>query len=344
MVNWHDPTLLQNESSAFINLTHVMAGIYFWETVFTAGFELDVLRRKRPYKWTIWLYLGTRYTLLFAFIFLIIDLNHINGPRLPCKSLVIAILTLFYVSWAFASFIIVLRIIAIWNRNTIVSLIAVGALLSGLALNIRHLTIVTVTYIPLVNACRVQHKHDVIVNAIGALVVDLVLLLTMLIGLLRLGARNSGGIWNLLYQQCIIWLALALLAEIPPVVLLILNLNDIMNEMLHPAELAILSICAARMYRSLCDRGSLTQYVSSDPTQFLSMAPNPTAQIRGTNGSGPMRFISATQSEGTRTMYEARVFPPVDQIYAEFIPSGSFLSLTLEDTNDSTESAGYKAV
>jgi len=25
-----------------------------WETVLTAGFELDVLRRKRPYRWTIW--------------------------------------------------------------------------------------------------------------------------------------------------------------------------------------------------------------------------------------------------------------------------------------------------
>ena len=74
------------------------------------------------------------------------------------------------------------------------------------------------------------------------------------------------------------------------------------------------------------------------------MAPNPTAQFRGTNGYGPMRFTSATQSEGTRTMYEARVFPPVDQIHAEFVPNGSFLSLTQEDTNDSTESAGYKAV
>lgn len=25
-----------------------------WETLLTAGFELDVLRRKRPYRWTIW--------------------------------------------------------------------------------------------------------------------------------------------------------------------------------------------------------------------------------------------------------------------------------------------------
>jgi hypothetical protein len=27
---------------------------FSWETVFTAGFELDVLKRKRPYMWTIW--------------------------------------------------------------------------------------------------------------------------------------------------------------------------------------------------------------------------------------------------------------------------------------------------
>ena len=25
-----------------------------WETVFSAGFELSVLRGKRPYRWTIW--------------------------------------------------------------------------------------------------------------------------------------------------------------------------------------------------------------------------------------------------------------------------------------------------
>jgi hypothetical protein len=71
-----------------------------WETVLTAGFELDVLRGKISYRWTIWvgslltvagsyhhliekqLYLGTRYALLFTFVtfFIIID-----GPRVPCQ-------------------------------------------------------------------------------------------------------------------------------------------------------------------------------------------------------------------------------------------------------------------
>ncbi|KAI0248146.1 hypothetical protein BJV78DRAFT_1239333 [Lactifluus subvellereus] len=54
MVNWNDPSVLFNDYLALIKLDHVIAGIYIWETVFTVGFELDVLRGKRPYKWTIW--------------------------------------------------------------------------------------------------------------------------------------------------------------------------------------------------------------------------------------------------------------------------------------------------
>jgi hypothetical protein len=65
---------LDSHLVAFVKLNHVIAGIYMcvhlrgkehrllilgynnvsWETVITTGFELDMLRRKRPYKWTIW--------------------------------------------------------------------------------------------------------------------------------------------------------------------------------------------------------------------------------------------------------------------------------------------------
>lgn len=93
MVKWDDPSLLLKDFSAscvlrvsqypvdsylvaLIKLYHAIGGIYMyvhlhepprrkwelistwenfsWETVITAGFELDVLRRKRPYRWTIW--------------------------------------------------------------------------------------------------------------------------------------------------------------------------------------------------------------------------------------------------------------------------------------------------
>ena len=57
------------------------------------------------------------------------------------------------------------------------------------------------TYNPIINSCIFLHTHNGLVNAFGILVVDVVLLLTMLIGLLRDAHRSSIGIWKLLYQQ-----------------------------------------------------------------------------------------------------------------------------------------------
>ncbi|KAI0248159.1 hypothetical protein BJV78DRAFT_842058 [Lactifluus subvellereus] len=148
MVNWNDPSVVFNDYLALTKLDHVIAGIYIWETVFTAGFELDVLRGKRPYRWSIWLYLGARYTTLLTVILtLIIE----NGGKVSCQPFTIADAVLTYASWAFASLTIVLRVqvipatltilpssschfssrIAIWNRQRIVSFLSVGIWLAG---------------------------------------------------------------------------------------------------------------------------------------------------------------------------------------------------------------------
>jgi hypothetical protein len=90
-----------------LKLDHTLAGIYIWEIAFTMGFELEILRGKRPYRWTIWLYLGTRYVGLASFIVFFIDTD---GGKVPCHPLIVANYTLPYISWAFASLIIVLRV------------------------------------------------------------------------------------------------------------------------------------------------------------------------------------------------------------------------------------------
>ena len=108
-----------NHLVAFVKLCHAIAGVYMcvrfsqagkrklissynnvsWETVMTVGFELDVLRGKRPYRWTIWvsslleigshyhliknqIYLGTRYFGLLGFVLLLIN---IDSVRLNCQ-------------------------------------------------------------------------------------------------------------------------------------------------------------------------------------------------------------------------------------------------------------------
>ncbi|KAI0246173.1 hypothetical protein BJV78DRAFT_831768 [Lactifluus subvellereus] len=258
MVNWNDPSVLYKDYLALIKLDHAIAGIYIWETVFTAGFELDVLRGKQPYRWTIWVYLGTRYTALLTFILTLIGEN---GGKVSCAPFIIADTVLMCSSWAFASLIIVLRVIAIWNRQRIVSFLSVCLWLAGVASVIHTLTTVKALYNPNQDTCTLLDVRNYLSNPVVGLVVDMVLLMSMLIGLLRYAYRSSTGIWCLLYQQCIIWIALANLASVPAVVFVALNLNDAWNAMFVHLAIAVLSIGAARLYRSLCRYGSITEYV-----------------------------------------------------------------------------------
>jgi hypothetical protein len=70
----------------------------------------------------------------------------------------------------------------------------------------------------------------------------------------------------------------------------------------------------------------------------------PTAQC----GGASIRFASVTQSDGTRTMSEAPVFPPADQIHVEFVPGRSTPSFAHENTKDeagpATSSLRYEVV
>ncbi|KAI0246169.1 hypothetical protein BJV78DRAFT_1286696 [Lactifluus subvellereus] len=257
MVNWTDPSVIIKDYLALIKLNHVVAGIYIWETVFTAGFELDVLRRKRRYTWSIWLYLGTRYTALTTIVLFLVGAD---GGKVSCQPYTTTMASFEYASWEFASLVIVLRVqvipatqpldhphvfpsrTAIWNRTRIVSTLAVGLWLAGLGLNIHSLTLIKAFSNPSQQTCIVVGLDKNVVSAVGVLVIDVVLIMSMLIGLLRNANWSSTGIWYILYQHCFIWIALAVIAEVPLVVFLILNLNDAWNEMFGLTSIAILFV------------------------------------------------------------------------------------------------------
>jgi hypothetical protein len=99
------------------------------------------------------------------------------------------------------------------------------------------------TWEPLLATCIITNIHSTKLNMITTLITDVVLLLIMLIGLLRLGAHEPGvyGMGRFMWRQVrvfallasrgvpywadtppvrkgIVWLLLATVAEIPPVV------------------------------------------------------------------------------------------------------------------------------
>jgi len=85
------------------------------------------------------------------------------------------------------------------------------------------------------------------------IVTDLILLFIMLVGSLRLRHDGGGTLTGLLWRQGVIWLSIAIATEIPPGVLMILNLNDPLNIILQPPSIIAMSIVATRMHRSLTD-------------------------------------------------------------------------------------------
>jgi len=104
--------------------------------------------------------------------------------------------------------------------------------------------------------CVLQHTKHVMSSIFSSFATDLLLLVLMLIGILRPGwkqARQQGSLWWLLYMQGLAWVVVFTLAQVPPVVFIILDLNDPMNVMFPPVGLILTAVGASRLHRKLTD-------------------------------------------------------------------------------------------
>jgi hypothetical protein len=122
----------------------------------------------------------------------------------------------------------------------------------------------------------VLNTENGVKNVIATLVSDVALLLTMRIGLVRLRIhRNMFGLGQLLWNQGLVWLFLATIAEVPPAVFISLNLNSSLNLMFQTPGLVVMSIGATQMHRSLtdfADSGRTCSSFDSYPTRCGDMA------------------------------------------------------------------------
>jgi hypothetical protein len=169
---------------------------------------------------------------------------------------------------AAASSLIVLRIIAIWDRNRIAVAIATLAWSTNVAFLIHYITQILAVWAPEQSVCEVLNTGSGNKAVIATLVTDVVLLFTMLFGLLRL--RQHGTMFalgQLLWNQGLFWLFFASVAEVPPVVFITLNLNGPLNLMFQLSGVVVMSIAATRMHRSLIDFTGNRSSFDTHPTQ-----------------------------------------------------------------------------
>jgi len=191
-----------------------------------------------------------------ALLTVILDMVHLDVTRyFDCQTEVIFLVFFASLSIASASFLVVLRIIAVWEKNRFV----VGGSLVVWATNVAFLIHASAklrsVFSPQLGNCISLNIGSDTTYLIAMLVTDTILLLTVLVGLLRL-RRNGGGrfgLGQLLWTQGVIWLLFSLASEIPPVVLISLNLNEAIDAMFQLPLLVVLTITATRMHRTLVD-------------------------------------------------------------------------------------------
>ncbi|KAI0048708.1 hypothetical protein FA95DRAFT_1557795 [Auriscalpium vulgare] len=268
MTNWKDPLVAAKTGQAFVNMIHAFLGLIIWEICTTCGFELDVLRGRRPYRWTIWIYVGCRVSALVTFMILAIETDASGLTR--CTAWDLVAYTLTYMTMGFASLLMLLRITAIWNWNTFVVSVSFLAWLASIGLNI---CVVRSRYVPLTGACTPVDSSEATPCIIGAVASDLFLLLVMLAGILRHGTRESlavlgiRGLWSILWHQGLMWLGLAVVSEVPALILIKLNLNVV--------AVVTLSIGSTRMYRMLAEYhstpGRLPFHMSTAPSDVVNV-------------------------------------------------------------------------
>jgi hypothetical protein len=295
MVDWNNPQTVAAESFALVKLLHVVNGIYIWEYFSTLWFEWQVFTKRRPWKWTMLIYFGTRLTALAGVCTELVGFN--LTAQFDCQRWVQSVVITCYPTFALNSLLILLRTIAIWERKAIISIVLTLVWLTNVAFLIHGITLAKSVWLPAENACLIIDSQKAKLNVLVSTVTDLILLLVMIVGVIRLESDSS--IWRMLYRHGMVWILVATIGLVPPTVFLYLNLNEAMNVMFQTPALVIMTICATRLYRSLATFGGHQAAVYDS---FLTSAPLASVQpiprgVRLPPGSS-IRTPSLTTSSG----------------------------------------------
>ncbi|KAH9984327.1 hypothetical protein BJV74DRAFT_587879 [Russula compacta] len=271
MVNFHDPAVIAADTFRALQFWNVVFGLFIWEFVTNLDYEWSVIRGHRPYRWTIWIYSLTRVLTLMdvALNFYTVD----GDISISCQASSTAQLAFAFLTLACASLLIVLRVIAIWNRKRVVMAIAGGLWTTNVIFLIQGVARLRAKWVPEQNSCMMVQVECIQLSTVVALVTDVGLLLIMLFGVFRL-RQNGGGtmpLGRLLWNQGIIWLSLTTVAETLPTVFIYLNLNEPLNMIFQIPWVITMSVTATRMYRSLSDFGFSDTRIKGTPVTSIPL-------------------------------------------------------------------------
>jgi len=147
-----------------------------------------------------------------------------------------------------SSTLLMLRSIAIWQRNRYVTIgfIVVGAGLWGILMH--GVTTVRAHWDPVGNTCSVDAVTGIYLTLVYlyTMFTDLTVLIVTLAGLSWSPGRS--GLWRMLWEQGIMFFLVAFVANLIPAIMLLINLNPIINIVRIPRPASPATSTYSRYY------------------------------------------------------------------------------------------------
>jgi len=288
MVNLQDPAVIAKERDQVHIFWTLVDGIFIWEFLISLDYEWSVIRGSRPFRWTIWIYSFTRMVTLTVVAINIFSLT--ATPPFNCQVIIELQFIFGYLAFVGSTLLIVLRIIAIWDRNRIIVALAVSIWGGNIAFLIQGAWRFrsSWSWSGETSGCDLN-LESVKLSVVSSFVTDVTLLSIMLFGLHRL--RRHGclmGLGRFLWNQGVIWLLIAVVTELLPTLFILLNLNGPLSIMFQIPWFITISISATRVYRSLSD------FLSSDTPHKIRPPGDRTALEANSTSTAPI-FLTGVQ-------------------------------------------------
>ncbi|EIM84472.1 uncharacterized protein STEHIDRAFT_170158 [Stereum hirsutum FP-91666 SS1] len=239
-----------------VKLVHIFCGIFIWEWINSLGFEWEVYTRKRPWRWSIGVYVACRYTALVA---IIVDLVGFNlTERYNCEAWLRSLFVFSYTATSLASLLIVLRAVAIWARNkfvvgvtSVLWLVNVGFALYSITKSRIAWTNAGCTIIGDARSPRPSSLASLI-----SLITSLTNLTIMFAGVLKQkNNTHATPLWRVLFLQGVVWIGAVAVAEVGGVLAdwVAGGGEKVGVGGLVTAKMVIVVIAATRVYRELSE-------------------------------------------------------------------------------------------
>ncbi|KZV98572.1 hypothetical protein EXIGLDRAFT_832127 [Exidia glandulosa HHB12029] len=264
MVNWQDPEVQFFSAHISLFVAVLCVGIYLWEFLIALWFDLEFLRQRRSWRWTLIPYMIARYAALAALIAgtrvanvlrpidtcsqwwqtiyvrtkLRVRLHSDKGSIKACAN----------IAMACGSLLLILRVVAVSGNKLWVRLFLIAFWLADVGVWLRETVLIRGVYVAELVACGTVNTGKGQTSDYISLSLYVCCLVIVTGFLLR---TPGAGLVNLLISQGVIYFAAVLAAYVPAVVLFALDLNDGISGMLQPVSMVVMVICATRMYRSL---------------------------------------------------------------------------------------------